>query len=146
MNNPESFNQFRIKEGPLASTDELGQNGAFIIGFKDDTALLVTVATRAGWEHVCVSKRRKRMLQKPEDVEPDNGDMATVKDIFFKPEETVVEYFPHRESCLHPAPGTRHLWKHNLRDFPMPEVERKKPKQEGLIMLPGGRMNMPEGN
>lgn len=127
MNNPDNFNQFRILDGPLASTNEAGENGAFVLVNKQDpdAALLCVVSSQNQWEKVSVTKQRKRMLSGPKPEEPNEADMRTVKAVFFKPEETAVEYHPHERSALFPIPFHRVLWRHKIRDFPMPETERK---------------------
>ena len=146
MNDPQLFNQYRIKEGPLASVDENGRNGAFTLCFKDNAnqALQVVSGFHDGWEHVCVTRYEKRGLLKGiVQVEPTNEEMRMVKDLFFKPEETVVEFFPRQESTLHAKEGTRHLWRHTIRDFPIPEIKFVAPKQDAdkLIVLPNGARN-----
>lgn len=128
MRNPSEFNHLRIREGEMATEDSAGCNGAFVIGHKLDKSfsLIVTISQRYGWEHVCVTKQvRSRLIGTPKQVEPNTADMQTAKSVFFKPEETCVEFFPHGPSSLHPAPNFRHLWRHSTRDFPMPESKRK---------------------
>lgn len=132
MQNPDKFNWARITSGPLASTDEAGCNGAFSICHKDDpdAPLLVILAQAAGWEKCTVTKQRKRMLSSPKPETPSEEDMRTVKSLFFKPEETLVEYHPHSKSSLFPIPHHRVMWRCIYRDFPLPETERKVEKME----------------
>lgn len=128
MRDCKTFNYLRVREGEHATTDEAGCNGVFILGNRTDTSfsLIVTISQRYGWEHVCVTKQvRSRLIGRPKQAEPSTADMQTAKQVFFKPEETCVEFFPHGPSSLHPAPNFRHLWRHSTRDFPMPESKRK---------------------
>lgn len=132
MKNPDKFNQFRITIGPLASTDEAGCNGAFSICHKDDpdAPLLIVACVANNWEKVSVTKQRKRMLGAPKPETPSEADLRTVKALFFKDDETCVEYHPHGKSALFPIPFHRVLWRHKVRDFPVPEVQRRVEKME----------------
>ena len=47
-------NEYRIRDGELGSTDEIGNNGAFLIPFQSFT-LKVIASNGEGWEHVAVS-------------------------------------------------------------------------------------------
>jgi len=127
MNTPDKFNQFRILSGPLASTNEAGENGAFVLVNKQDpdAALLVVTCVANNWEKVSVTKQRKRMLSGPKSEEPNEADLRTIKAVFFKPEETACEFHPHQRSALFPIPFHRVLWRSRIRDFPLPETERK---------------------
>lgn len=137
MKPPEEFNKFRIRDGAMATTDEAGPNGAFLIEHGDGKiALIVTAGCNQGWEHVCVKKMVKPFLGDPKQAEPTTADMQTVKAVFFRPEENCVEYFAHSQSSLHPAKNTRHLWRHAIRNFPMPETERKVPRDNNRIIKP----------
>ncbi len=138
MTDPSVFNRYRITSGPLATQPEDGAiAGAFHLGDTDDknVALLVKISTRNHWEHVCVEKFRNKFMGKPVREEPTAHDMRLVKDLFFKPEENCVEFFPHAKSVLHAAPFTRHLWRHQIRDFPMPESMRKLTQEEMVEKL-----------
>lgn len=123
MNDPKSFNVYRVKSGPLATTDDAGPNGAFVLANKQDKSfiLVVTVSQNGQWTKVTVSKQVNKLLGKPVRVDPSQADMQTVKQVFFKPEETCWEYYPHDGSALHSSPGFRHLWHNTIRDIPIPE-------------------------
>ena len=47
-------NQYRIRDGELGSTDEIGNNGAFLILYQSFT-LSVIASDGMDWEHVAVS-------------------------------------------------------------------------------------------
>lgn len=143
MNTPDNFNQFRILDGPLASTNEAGENGAFVLVNKQDpdAALLIVTCVANQWEKITVTKQRKRMLSGPKSEEPNEADLRTVKAVFFKPEETAVEFHPHSKSALFPIPFHRVLWRHKIRDFPLPETERKV-----SLEMPKNRIVRPDEN
>ena len=46
--------EYRIQDGELGSTDEMGNNGAFVIPFESFN-LRVIACDGMGWEHVAVS-------------------------------------------------------------------------------------------
>jgi hypothetical protein len=46
--------EYRIRDGELGSTDEAGNNGAFLIPF-ESFRLFVIASNGMGWEHVSVS-------------------------------------------------------------------------------------------
>ena len=48
-------NQYRIRDGELGSTDEIGNNGAFLILYQSFT-LRVIASDGMDWEHVSVSR------------------------------------------------------------------------------------------
>jgi len=47
-------NEYRIRNGELGSTDEMGNNGAFLIPYQSFN-LRVIASDGIGWEHVSVS-------------------------------------------------------------------------------------------
>lgn len=105
--------------------------GAFVLCDSNDTnaVLLVTLSVNGAWQHICVTKQRKgKFIGKAKQEEPNTMDMRTAKAIFFKPDESCAEFFPHEKSALHAAPLTRHLWHNVIRDFPMPEESKKVPR------------------
>lgn len=93
-------NQFRIKKGMLASTDEMGNNGAFIVhSLKLKRALHVIASDQEGWEHVSVSLP---------DRCPTWEEMSFIKDKFWGEDDLVVQFHPpkvdyinYHQHCLH---------------------------------------------
>ncbi|MCX8016968.1 MAG: hypothetical protein N2690_03550, partial [Rhodocyclaceae bacterium] len=50
-------NQYRIRSGPLGSSDDIGQMGAFLIPTRPGQPPLRVIASHEdGWEHVSVSR------------------------------------------------------------------------------------------
>ncbi len=137
MNNPELFNPYRIKDGPMKTTDEAGANGAFLLNDAQDRDItfLITIASTRNWEHLCVTKHKKAGVFQngPKQLEPTAQDMRSIKQVFFQPSETCVEFFPEDDSALHAAPLTRHLWRHQFRDFPIPEIPKPEPPMPRIV-------------
>ncbi|MFA5158143.1 MAG: hypothetical protein WC451_03105 [Patescibacteria group bacterium] len=68
-----------------------------------------------GWDHVSVSILHKKRM-------PTWGEMCMVKDLFWNPEETVIQYHPAKSSYVNVHPWTLHLWQpHNL-EIPVPRT------------------------
>lgn len=64
-----------------------------------------------GWEHVSVSYNNRC---------PDWDEMCRVKDLFFEPEEVVVQYHPRKSEYKNLHPYCLHLWRKVDCDFETP--------------------------
>ena len=64
-----------------------------------------------GWEHVSVSTKRRC---------PNWQEMCFVKDLFWAPDECVVQYHPPKADYVNNHPFVLHLWKHRDMPFPTP--------------------------
>lgn len=96
-------NQFRIRTGPFASSESYGNNGAFMIDTKSGTDVLRTIASDGeGWEHVSVSLATRC---------PTWEEMCAVKELFWGPEDCVVQYHPPASDYVNCHPFTLHLWR-----------------------------------
>ena len=70
-----------------------------------------------GWDHVNVtpsSKNRKTV--------PTWAEMCAIKDMFFDPEEAVVQYHPKKSEYVNNHPYCLHLWRPNARELPTPPM------------------------
>lgn len=70
----------------------------------------VIASTGLGWDHVSVSTTRL----------PTWGEMCRIKDLFFEPEECVVQYHPPESEYVRNHPHVLHLWRWQGGPFPMP--------------------------
>lgn len=104
--------KFRITSGAglYNSTAADGNNGAFFIKCKG-VKLRVIASDGEGWEHVSVSAAARV---------PTWEEMCCIKDIFWGPEDTVVQYHPPRSDYINCHPYTLHLWRPVGVDFPRP--------------------------
>lgn len=103
--NNQNINEFRI----LAYSDRtFGNNGAFEIPSQNplgqQSFLRVIASDGGGWDHVSVSLI---------DRCPTWDEMCFVKDFFFEPEETVVQYHPKASEYVNCHPYCLHLWRPN---------------------------------
>lgn len=103
----------RVRAGEFASrTGDL--YGAFLIqGPCGDRLKILSSGAddEFHWEHVSVSKKRHT---------PNWTEMSFVKDLFWAPEECVVQYHPPRSEYVNYHPNCLHLWRPRDGQFPMP--------------------------
>lgn len=67
-----------------------------------------------GWDHVSVSLVSRC---------PSWDEMCWVKDIFFDPEECVIQYHPPKSRYKNCHPHCLHLWRPQSETLPMPPLE-----------------------
>lgn len=70
------------------------------------------VGSGLGWEHISVSTYKKAI--------PSWEIMCRVKDLFWLPEETVVQYHPAKADYVNDNPYVLHLWRWTDGEFPKP--------------------------
>lgn len=86
-----------------ASGDE--GNGCFKV-FVGGRSFFVVVSNGGGWEHVSVSPNNRKR-----NTCPTWEEMCGIKDLFFLPEETVVEYHPPKSDYVNQYEYCLHLWR-----------------------------------
>lgn len=64
-----------------------------------------------GWEHVSVCPRNRK---------PDWDEMCKVKDIFWSPDECVVQYHPAESNYVNLMENCLHLWRPIEEQMPVP--------------------------
>lgn len=122
---PGTLERYRIRKGPLASTDADGMQGAFHIPFSG--GLSGTVHLRAiahdgrdweqhgfpppAWEHVSVSLTTRC---------PTWDELEHVRLLFWGPEETVLQLHVPRTLHVNRHPHCLHLWKPIGFEIPLP--------------------------
>ncbi len=113
-------NNNRIRQGRLASSDDYGNNGAFFLPFTitpkknkvSKTGLWIIASDGAGWEHVSVSAPGRC---------PSWGEMCRVKELFWDPEDVVIQYHPAASDYVNTHPHTLHLWRPIGVELPTPD-------------------------
>ena len=108
-------NNRRIRFGPVASTEEMGNNGAFVVGPapRRTQTLRVLASDGGGWEHVSVSL--------PNRV-PSWEEMCFVRNLFWDPDDTVMQLHPPHSSYVNNHPFCLHLWRPIGQTIPVPPV------------------------
>jgi len=108
--------QYRLRQGPLASGPSAGNNGAFILPPRIGNRTLFTVASDGmGWEHVSVHCTTGRKSYTPTWAE-----MCHVKDIFWGAEDVVIQIHPRKSQYVNFHEHTLHLWRHAEWEFLVP--------------------------
>ncbi len=92
-----------------ASSERFGNNGVFRLpATKTTRELYVQASDGGGWEHVSIhaasSKSRLGAI-------PNWTEMCYVKDIFWEPDDCVVQYHPPKSEYVHSHPNVLHLWR-----------------------------------
>lgn len=100
----------RIRKGPMASDSSYGCNGAFILTRKL-VEIHVVISDGSGWDHVSTSCR---------DRCPKWEEMCWIKDLFFLPEDAVIQYHPSESTYINYHPHCLHLWRPQHADLPIP--------------------------
>lgn len=114
--------RYRVRAGLMASSRFDGNNGAFIIPFGGDVKLIVIASDGEGWDHVSVSLPRRT---------PTWEEMCAVKDLFFAPDECVIQFHPPRAVYRNFHPHCLHLWRPQDIAPPMPDPEMVAPAMAG---------------
>ena len=114
-NNPhKNAEKYRITKGPMASDKSYGNNGAFEIPGPQKAVLWTIASNEGGWDHVSVHVEGRCPTWK---------ELCFIKDLFWKPEETVIQYHPPKSEYVNNHPFVLHLWKPQGIDVPMPLLE-----------------------
>lgn len=98
MKTPE---QYRVKEGQLASTYLDENNGCFVIPFRN-YEFIVIASDGDDWEHVSVSLKNRP---------PNWEEMCFIKDLFWDEEDCVIQYHPPKSEYINNMNTCLHMWK-----------------------------------
>jgi hypothetical protein len=93
---------YRVLHGIYATTEQNGNNGAFLIPQKGSLDLRVIASDGLGWEHVSVSTATRC---------PTWEEMCRVKDLFWGDEDVVIQYHPAKADYVNHHPHCLHLWR-----------------------------------
>ncbi len=91
------------------------KNGAFKV-FVGGRSFFVIASSGDGWEHVSVHPKNKKRC-------PTWDEMCAVKDMFFEPEEVVMQLHPAHSEYVNNHPYCLHLWRPLEREIPLPPVK-----------------------
>lgn len=102
-----------MKPRPFALNDmwaiiETREDG---IAARSKDGLLAIASWSGGWDHVSVSRKNRC---------PDWAEMCRVKDLFFEPEECVVQYHPPKSDYKNLHRNCLHLWRPQGAEVPRP--------------------------
>lgn len=122
------LNKCRLKSGPYGSTESDGFNGFFCL-LVNGLKIKVLSGIGCGWHHVSVSIHDS-------DQPPSWSVMCQVKDLFYEPEDWVVQYHPAKSEYVNFHLGVLHLWKCLDREMPTPPSILVGPKQTETPQTP----------
>lgn len=114
MKNLHTLDNYRVDKRELFGTLGDEGNGAFKV-FVHGKSFNCIASNGCGWEHVSVSPgspNRKKC--------PTWDEMCAIKDMFFEPEETVVQYHPPRSEYVNNHPYCLHMWRPTDCEIPRP--------------------------
>lgn len=111
------LNQHRVTHDPrFISKPEDGFNGAFMFPIHGEARKICCIASDGlGWRHVSVSFGRVSYKTPSWEV------MCAVKDLFFEPEDIVVQFHPAHSQYVNNHPGCLHLWQPTVLQLPVPD-------------------------
>lgn len=99
------LNRCRIGLPGYPDTDESwGFNGAFLLRLSVSD-LKVIASDGEGWQHVSVSRNNEP------NIPPSWTMMCRVKDLFWEPEDVVMQLHPAKSQYVNYHPGCLHLWR-----------------------------------
>ena len=96
------------------------KNGAFLVKIPGGRRLYAIASVGDGWEHISVSVLPED--KKHEAETPLWEEMTYIADLFFEPEETVLQIRPPKSEYVNFAVGCLHWWR------PMDEETPRPPK------------------
>lgn len=116
----------RIKQGYFASGASDGPYGAFFVQGPCGCELKIVSSggDETGWEHVSVSTPRRP---------PNWQEMCFIKDLFWEPEECVVQFHPPESEYVNNHPHCLHLWRSVREVFPLPPSILVGVKEIGIL-------------
>lgn len=116
MSNWNFLNKHRVRRGAFASTSEDGFNGAFGFPLPGEARMVCVIASNGmGWDHVSVSFGQASKKTPSWEV------MCAVKDLFWEPEDVVIQFHPKKSEYISNHPGCLHMWRcTDGREQPMP--------------------------
>ena len=118
MKDLHTLDNYRLKDGEkrLGLHGNRG-NGVFKV-FVGGRSFQVIATDGLGWDHVSVTPWNQKRQSCPTWEE-----MCAIKDMFFEPEETVVQYHPPHSEYVNNHPYCLHLWRPTDQEIPRPPKE-----------------------
>jgi hypothetical protein len=127
-----SVESSRVRTGPYASSRFDGNNGQFFIPLPrvdcEPPYALCMVSDGEGWEHVSVSVYRNATDRISLSRCPTWEEMCHVKDLFWEPEEAVIQYHPRRSQYRNLHKYVLHLWRPTAIALPEPNADFVAPR------------------
>ena len=118
------INRYRVRRGPMGSDDSIGNYGMFVIPLSSSHSAIVIVSDgdETGWEHVSVHVKYKTSKGRIKERTPHWDEMSRIKDLFWEPEETVVQFHPPKSQYINNHEHCLHLWRPEDDHIQLPPV------------------------
>jgi hypothetical protein len=119
---------YRVRTGWYASTAADGNNGAFDLPPVEGYRRLAVIASDGGaWEHVSVHAYADAGRRQ---WTPSWREMCHLKDLFWDPEDVVVQYHPRQSDYVNCHEHCLHLWRPVGVELPTPDPILVGPRAE----------------
>lgn len=115
MRDLHALDKWRLDVRKYCGSNGDDKNGAFKI-FVNGRAIFCIASNGRGWEHVSVSPKNQKRC-------PTWEEMCAVKNLFFEPEETVIQFHPAQSQYVDQHQYCLHLWRPIEQEIPTPTVE-----------------------
>lgn len=100
------LNNNRVRQGPYWSDDSLGFNGLFVFALPGEPRRIRCLCSDGeGWQHVSVSFGPQGKSCPSWEL------MCRIKDLFWEPEDVVVQFHPPQSQYVNNHVGCLHLWR-----------------------------------
>jgi len=109
---PEKLERGRIRNGPYGTKPGSGWDGAYLISI-GQVRLRAICGVGLGWEHVSASVYKRPRT-------PTWEEMCAIKDLFWGPEEVVMQLHPRHSEYVNNHLWVLHLWRPIDQDIPTP--------------------------
>lgn len=117
MKDLNTMDKYRVDKRHLYGTMGDERNGCFKV-YIGGRSFFCIASNGGGWEHVSVSPCNQKR-----NTCPTWEEMCAIKDMFFEPEETVVQYHPPKSDYVNNHPYCLHLWRPTTKEIPRPPTQ-----------------------
>ncbi len=115
---PKHLELCRITQGPMASAEGYGMNGAFILPSPNGGRLVLVISDGSGWDHVSVDHRDGGADGNSRC--PTWEEMCYVRQLCFLDDEWAIQYMPPASDNINVHPYTLHMWRPQGVEIPKP--------------------------
>lgn len=112
MKDLHTLDKYRVDSRHIYGWNGDGGNGVFKV-FVGGRSFKCIASDGGGWDHVSVSPWNQKRC-------PTWEEMCAIKDMFFEPEETVIQYHPPHSEYVNNHPYCLHLWRPTDQEIPRP--------------------------
>lgn len=107
--------------------------GVFSLPYVDNSRIEVIASQALGWQHVSATI----VLNPVDDPRiPTYKEMQTVQNLFFYPNERVIQYHPRRQDYVNDNPFVLHMWVADGNIMPYPDIARTDFQIANSFILP----------